>query len=220
MGQIDWVYCQLTSTREAIENFSSVVKTNSKILICSHLEAKLVAFSRILHEKGFEVHLVSNLPSSIKTDLLPEIYKIGLNFYDTSKLSFEESEEVIGNIINNETFDFVFDDGAHTYSKMKSSISKTVFTEFTQSGVNQALKLSLNSLVINLNSSYTKRVIGNIYGTGISTLAAIQTITNISFQNLEVGIIGLGPIGLSCALAFKEAGSRVGPIHMVMQEKC
>ena len=126
----------------------------------------------------------------------------------SSSLTFPESEKVISQILSDYDFDFVFDDGAHTYSKL-SKETRTIFTEFTQSGVNIAKKLALKAPVINLNSSFTKRVIGNLYGTGVSTLAAIQTISNINFHGLKVGVIGLGPIGLSCSKSFIGAGSIV-----------
>jgi adenosylhomocysteinase len=208
MSRIDWATDRLARTKDAITLFNEKGFTGSKILICSHLEAKLVAFAKLLHNNGFEVHLISNLPTSIKKELIPDIKKIGLQFYDTSSLSFSESEEVISSIINNTIFDFVFDDGGHTYTKLKKTV-KTIFVEFTQSGINSVINSQLNATVINLNSSFAKRVIGNIYGTGISTLAAIQTIANINFYGINVGIVGLGPIGLSCALAFKGAGANI-----------
>jgi adenosylhomocysteinase len=207
-SHIDWAYSKLDKTKEAIAIFKKHAPYNAKILICSHLEAKLISFAKLLHEEGFEVHLISNLPTSVKKDLIPEINLIGLRFYDTSFLNFEESESLIAQIINETNFDFVFDDGAHTYSKLVQP-SDAIFTEFTQSGINKANAHDLKASVINLNSSFAKRVIGNIYGTGISTMAAIQTLTNINFHGLNVGVLGFGPIGLSCAIAFKGAGANV-----------
>lgn len=208
MSKIEWASAKLVKTKEALSQFKLEGYRESKILICSHLEAKLIAFAKLLHETGAEVHLISNLPSSVKKELIPEINEIGLRFYDTSFLTFDESESLISSIVNTTAFDFVFDDGGHTYTKLQRPV-KTVFTEFTQSGINSAIASELKAPVINLNSSFAKRVVGNIYGTGISTLAAIQMLTNINFHGLNVGIIGLGPIGLSCALAFKGVGSNV-----------
>jgi adenosylhomocysteinase len=208
MSRIAWANDNLEKTKSAINLFKEKSIPGSKILICSHLEAKLIAFANMLHEAGFEVHLISNLPSSIKKELLPEILQMGLHFYDTSFLTFDESEALIAEILNKMEFDFVFDDGGHTYTKLLKPV-RTIFTEFTQSGINSAITSEIKAPVINLNSSFAKRVVGNIYGTGISTLAAIQTLTNINFYGLNVGIMGLGPIGLSCALAFKGIGANV-----------
>jgi len=208
MSRIKWASAKLVKTKDAVSRLKNEGFTGSKILICSHLEAKLIAFAKLLHQNGFEVHLISNLPSSVKKELIPEINEIGLHFYDTSFLTFDESESLISSIVNNTVFDFVFDDGGHTYTKLIKPV-KTVFTEFTQSGINTAIASEIKAPVLNLNSSFAKRVVGNIYGTGISTLAAIQMLTNINFYGLNVGIIGLGPIGLSCALAFKGVGANV-----------
>lgn len=210
MSQIDWCKTRLSKTRFAIQDFAKNKKpADIKILLCSHMEAKLIAFAFILKDAGFDVHLISNLPTSLKTNLLEQVKASNLTFYNNSHLSFEESENLISKIVNETKFDFIFDDGGHTYSKMRDSYIQCVCTEFTQSGINLAKEQTLKTVVINLNSSLTKSLVGNVYGTGISTLTAIQAITNISFHKLNVGIIGFGPVGLSCALSFKGANSNV-----------
>lgn len=210
MSQIDWAKTRLKKTREAISGFSiSHSPAKTKILMCSHIEAKFVAFALLLHEKGFEVHLVSNLPTSLKREFIDEIQESGLKFYDNSNLSFQDSEKLIYRIVNDNKFDFIFDDGGHTYSKMSKTDPSCFCTEFTQSGINLAKEHELKVPLINLNSSITKSLVGNVYGTGISALTAIQAITNTSFHKINVGIIGFGPVGLSCALSFKGANSHV-----------
>jgi adenosylhomocysteinase len=210
MSQIDWCKTRLNKTRSAIQEFATSIKPSSaKILLCSHMEAKFIAFALMLNEAGFEVHLVSNLPTSSKKNLLDQVKSSTLTFYDNSHLSFEDSERLIHKIVNETKFDFIFDDGGHTYSKLNEMNPQCVCTEFTQSGINLAKEQTLKTTVINLNSSLTKSLVGNVYGTGISTLTAIQAITNISFHKVNVGIIGFGPVGLSCALSFKGANSNV-----------
>lgn len=183
------------------------------------MEAKFIAFAQLLIAAGFEVHAVSNLPTSLKTDFIEDIIKSGIIFYDTSKLNFEESEEMITKLVNQETFNFIFDDGGHTYTKMVKKNLSCICTEYTQSGVKLALKSNLKVPVVNLNSSITKSLIGNVHGTGISALTAIQAITNISFYKLNIGIIGLGPIGLSCSFSFKGAGANVSAYDIDASKK-
>lgn len=210
MSQIDWTKTRLNKTHEAISKFSASTRpSETKILMCSHMEAKFIAFSQLLKDAGFEVHAVSNLPTSLKKYFIEEILNSGIIFYDTSNLTFEESEALISELVNKEKFDFIFDDGGHTYSKIKKQSLTSICTEYTQSGINLAKKMDLKIPVINLNSSLTKSLIGNVHGTGLSTLTAIQAITNISFYKLNVGIIGFGPVGLSCALSFLGAMSDV-----------
>lgn len=225
MSQIDWAKARLVKTSDAIHNLSvSHSPAKTKVLMCSHMEAKFVAFALLLHEKGFEVHLVSNLPTSLKREFIDEIQRSGLQFYDNSKLAFQESEKLIHRIVNENNFDFIFDDGGHTYSKMVKANPNCFCTEFTQSGINLAKELELKVPLINLNSSITKSLVGNVYGTGISALTAIQAITNTSFHKINVGIIGFGPVGLSCALSFKGANSHVyvydkNPSKKILAEK-
>ncbi|MBY0517500.1 MAG: hypothetical protein K2P81_11355 [Bacteriovoracaceae bacterium] len=210
MSQIDWVKARLKKTQEAIQHFlHSSEPAKTKILLCSHMEAKFIAFALLLKEEGYEVHLVSNLPTSLKVEFLDQIKTSGVHFYDNSKMTFEKSEEFISQIVNENQFDFIFDDGGHTYSKMKEENERCICTEFTQSGINIAKEQKLKVPLINLNSSITKSLVGNVHGTGISALTAIQTITNISFHGLNVGIVGFGPVGLSCALSFKGANATV-----------
>lgn len=210
MSQIDWTKKRLKKTAEAIRQFSALAQSSSpKILMCSHMEAKFIAFSILLKEAGFEVHAISNLPTSLKKDFVGEIIASGIIFHDTTGLTFEESENLILNLVNKIKFDFIFDDGGHTYSKMRDRDTNCICTEYTQSGINLAKRIDLKVPVINLNSSVTKSLIGNVHGTGLSTMTAIQALTNISFYKLKVGIIGLGPVGLSCAFSFMGVMSEV-----------
>ncbi len=210
MSQIDWSKKRLIKTDQAIKEFATTrFPSGTKILMCSHMEAKFIAFSQLLKEAGFEVHAVSNLPTSIKKDFIEDIVNSGVIFHDTSHLSFEESEALILKLVNQEKFDYIFDDGGHAYTKIKEQNLNCICTEYTQSGINLARKSDLKVPVVNLNSSLTKSLIGNVHGTGISALTAIQAITNISFYKLNVGVIGFGPVGLSCALSFAGAGANV-----------
>lgn len=219
MGQIDWAKNRLIKSKSAIEAMAKVHSpSTTRILLCSHLEAKFVAFAFLLKDQGFNVSLVSNLPTSLKREFVEEIKAHGITFYDSSDLSFQDSEELIYQIVNQNQFDFIFDDGGHTYSKFKNANPNCFCTEFTQSGINLAQEKGVKVPLVNLNSSLTKGLIGNVHGTGISALTAIQTITNISFHKINVGIIGFGPVGLSCALSFKGANSIVH-IYDINQNK-
>lgn len=220
MSQIDWCQSRLIKTRSAIQEFSTLKSSSEiKILMCSHMEAKFVAFAFMLKEAGFDVHLVSNLPTSLKPDLLDQVRNSSLTFYDNSYLAFEDSEKLIHKIVNENKFDFIFDDGGHAYTKILQENPNCICTEFTQSGINLAKEQNLKVPLINLNSSITKSLVGNVYGTGISALTAIQAITNISFHKLNVGIIGFGPVGLSCALSFKGANSNVYAYDRNLEKK-
>jgi adenosylhomocysteinase len=209
------VKSQLKQTKQAAEFAFNELGTKN-ILLCSHLEPKLAAMGCHLSEIGFNVSAISNLPTSFKKECIEPLKSSGVKVFDNSDYDFNDSELWLTKILNENNYDFIFDDGVHTSLKKCPQNPERIISEFTQSGINEInkYKQKLNSTVFNLNSSYTKAVIGNLYGTGISTLSAIQNITNKSFRGLKVGVVGYGPIGKSVAREFKSLGSQVSILEI------
>ena len=64
------------------------------------------------------------------------------------------------------------------------------------------------------NDAYCKHLFDNRYGTGQSTLAAIDRLTNLTFPGREFCIVGYGWVGKGLARAARGAGGRVTVVEI------
>lgn len=186
----------------------SKVASNVKVLICSHVEWKLVNLAAVLKEAGADVTVVGNNPWTCKPACVEQLESLKIQVYSTAHCTMEQTEALIAEAAQS-SYQYIFDDGAQAILSLKSNNAVISCTEFTMSGGDR-LRSKLAAVtcpVYDLNSSFTKHCIGNEYGTGVSTLCAFQMITNVSVAGMRVGIVGYGPVGKSVAKVFQGAGA-------------
>jgi adenosylhomocysteinase len=91
-------------------------------------------------------------------------------------------------------------------------------TEETTTGVARLRALAaagkLTFPAIAANDAYCKHLFDNRYGTGQSTLAAIDRLTNLVFPGREFCIVGYGWVGKGLARAARGAGGRVSVVEI------
>jgi S-adenosylhomocysteine hydrolase len=177
---------RMVATRAAVASFAADAANRQpdpyRILLSSHLEAKLAAWAIMLRDAGVEVALApSNAASTVDIEAA-EIEQLGIPVFhrpDYHQISDTFWRQVVAFRPN-----LVFDDGAllirncithHTdLPGMKGAV------EFTTSGHENLDEMSSVGLpwpVFDLGLSYCKHEIGNVYGTGISTMTAISYAT-------------------------------------------
>ena len=91
-------------------------------------------------------------------------------------------------------------------------------TEETTTGVARLRAMEaagrLTFPAIAANDALCKHLFDNRYGTGQSTLAAIDRLTNLSFAGREFCIVGYGWVGKGLARAARGAGGRVTVVEI------
>lgn len=215
MSSLDWVASRMKLTVRAIQALEEGLKQSkldrASALLCSHVEWKFTYFAKLL-AGVLDVTVVGNRTTTCRPECVEELRRIGIDVFDSSGLSDSEHADLL-KTASGGCYTFVFDDGAKVIPSISSNpfADKTIAaTEYTMSGIRRLQGLEgLSVPIYDLNSSFTKNFIGNLYGAGISTLNAFLSVTNIAPSGLRVGVVGYGSVGQSVARAFSGAGSIV-----------
>lgn len=184
------------------------------IILSSHLEAKLASWALMLRDAGARVAIApSNAASTVEAEAL-QMEQIGIPVFrrpDYHQITAEFWKHVVAFAPN-----LVFDDGAllirHCVDRRAEVQGMQGAVEFTTSGHDNLKEMSAAGLpwpVFDLGLSYCKHEIGNVYGTGISTMTAISYATNVSPAAKVVLVIGYGAVGRSVADTAQRLACRV-----------
>ncbi len=212
MNNARWIYENLRLSKQEVDSLSKATKTHGKVevIFCSHVEWKLAILAKMMFDAGFLVTVIGNNPSTCDPLCIQYLSNNGVKTYDTSKVQRKELDLFLSSCKEIETAHFIFDDGGHIVTLCKKINQAICCTEFTQTGVLRIVKHNeLNVPVFNLNSSFTKEVIGNLYGCGISALCGFQLATNLSIAGKRILVIGYGNVGKSVANSFRGANGSV-----------
>jgi adenosylhomocysteinase len=119
--------------------------------------------------------------------------------------------------------EIVVDDGAELTARIvehRPDVASTLrgVTEETTTGVVRLRAMDaagrLTFPAIAANDALCKHLFDNRYGTGQSTLAAIDRLTNLTFPGREFCIVGYGWVGKGLARAARGAGGRVTVVEV------
>ncbi|HEV2744903.1 MAG TPA: adenosylhomocysteinase [Rubrobacter sp.] len=216
--KIDWV-AQHAPVLNAIakEQLADGSLRGKKISMTIHLEAKTAYLATLLSEAGADVTVSGSNPLSTQDDVCAALAERGVRVYATHDPSDEDFERYLHQTIETGP-DLIVDDGAELVGRLVDSHPGLVgnvigASEETTTGV-MKLKAMTNEGVLPFpvlaaNDAKMKHLFDNRYGTGISSIAAILSNTNLFLSGKAVVVMGFGWVSRGLAKYADGMGARV-----------
>jgi adenosylhomocysteinase len=216
--KIDWV-AQHAPVLNAIarEQLADGSLRGKKIAMTIHLEAKTAYLATLLSEAGADVTVSGSNPLSTQDDVCAALAERGVRVYATHDPSDEDFERYLHQTIETGP-DLIVDDGAELVGRLVDSHPDLVgnvigASEETTTGV-MKLKAMTNEGVLPFpvlaaNDAKMKHLFDNRYGTGISSIAAILSNTNLFLSGKAVVVMGFGWVSRGLAKYADGMGARV-----------
>lgn len=189
-----------------------------RLSACSHVTKETAALCLTMQAGGADTVLVASNPLSTQDDVAAALVKYhNIPVYAIAGESVEQYKSHIKHAIEHKP-NLVIEDGCdlvsmlHTdYPELLSNIIGS--TEETTTGIIrlQAMEKegSLKFPAVGVNTSLTKHLYDNRYGTGQSSMDGIMRAANILIAGKTVVISGYGWCGRGCALRAKALGGNV-----------
>ena len=189
-----------------------------KLAACSHVTKETAALCITMQAGGAEAMLVASNPLSTQDDVaaaLVEYYNIPV--FAKAGETVEEYKSHIHEAIMYHP-DLIIEDGCDLVSTIHSEypdIADNVIgsTEETTTGIIRLKAMENDNMLrfpaVGVNTSLTKHLYDNRYGTGQSAMDGIMRAANILIAGKTVVISGYGWCGKGCALRAKALGANV-----------
>lgn len=218
-NQIEWAFKDMPVLKQIQERFIAEQPFKGlKLSACVHVTKETAALCVVMKSGGADAVLVASNPLSTQDDVAAALVK----HYDipTFAIAGETVEQYKSHIEEalNHNPDIIIDDGCDMVSMIHAErpelASKIIgSTEETTTGIIrlQALEAQgeLRFPAVGVNTSLTKHLYDNRYGTGQSSLDGIIRGANILIAGKTVVISGYGWCGRGCALRAKALGANV-----------
>lgn len=218
-NQIEWAFKDMPVLKQSQERFIAEQPFKGlKLSACVHVTKETAALCVVMKAGGADAVLVASNPLSTQDDVAAALVK----HYDipTFAIAGETVEQYKSHIKEalNHNPDIIIDDGCDMVSMIHAErpelASKIIgSTEETTTGIIrlQALEAQgeLKFPAVGVNTSLTKHLYDNRYGTGQSSLDGIIRGANILIAGKTVVISGYGWCGRGCALRAKALGANV-----------
>lgn len=218
-NQIEWAIKDmpvLTSIKERFEREQPF--KGLKLSACVHVTKETAALCIAMKAGGADAVLVASNPLSTQDDVAAALVKhYGIPTFAVAGESTETYKAHIEDALNHDP-DIVIDDGCDIVATIHSSrpdLAEKIIgsTEETTTGIIrlQALEAEgkLKFPAVGVNTSLTKHLYDNRYGTGQSAMDGIIRATNILIAGKTVVIVGYGWCGKGCAMRAKALGANV-----------
>lgn len=189
-----------------------------KLSACLHITKETAALCTVMQAGGADVVLIASNPLSTQDDVAAALVK----YWNIPVLGYAgESKEVYHSHIMDaigHNPDIIIDDGcdlvAALHAKCPELASHIIgATEETTTGIVRLEALEkqgeLKFPTIGVNTSLTKHLYDNRYGTGQTAMDGIMRATNVLIAGKTVVISGYGWCGRGCALRAKALGGNV-----------
>ena len=217
--QIEWAFKDMPVLTEIKKRFEKELPFKGlKLSACVHVTKETAALCTVMKAGGADAILVASNPLSTQDDVAAALVKhweipvfaIAGESVDTYKAHIKEA-------LNHKP-DIIIDDGCDIVSmihaEMPEVASKIIgSTEETTTGIIRLQALenegTLKFPAVGVNTSLTKHLYDNRYGTGQSSLDGILRGANILIAGKTVVISGYGWCGRGCALRAKAMGANV-----------
>jgi len=191
-----------------------------RVAVVVHLEAKTAYLALLLAEAGAQVVAAGSNPGSTQDAICAALVARGLEVHASHDASREQFDADLLAVADTEP-ELVVDDGAELTARILEHRPELAarlagVTEETTTGVarlramDAAGKISFPAIAA--NDARCKHLFDNRYGTGQSTLAAIDRLTNLNFAGREFCIVGYGWVGKGLA---RYAGGQGGRVTVV-----
>ncbi len=216
--KIDWV-AQHAPVLNAIakEQLADGSLRGKKIAMTIHLEAKTAYLATLLHDAGADVTVSGSNPLSTQDDVCAALAERGVRVYATHDPSDEDFEAYLHQTLETKP-ELIVDDGAELVGRLIDHHPDLVgnvigASEETTTGI-MKLKAMTNEGVLPFpvlaaNDAKMKHLFDNRYGTGISSIAAILSNTNLFLSGKAVVVMGFGWVSRGLAKYADGMGARV-----------
>ncbi len=208
--------------RLARERLADGALTGRRVAVVVHLEAKTAYLATLLAEAGAEVVASGSNPGSTQDAICAALVARGIEVHATHGASREQFDADLLAVADTRP-EIVVDDGAELTARIVEHRPELAaglrgVTEETTTGVARLRAMEtagkLTFPAIAANDALCKHLFDNRYGTGQSTLAAIDRLTNLTFPGREFCIVGYGWVGKGLARAARGAGGRVTVVEI------
>ena len=218
-NNIEWSLKDMPVLRKIEERFIKEQPFKGmKLSACVHITKETAALCTVMKAGGADGILVASNPLSTQDDVAAALVK----YWGIPVLGYAgESVETYRNHVRaalDHNPNIIIDDGCDivaTIHDERPELTKTIWgsTEETTTGIIrlQALEAQgkLGFPAVGVNTSMTKHLYDNRYGTGQSAMDGIMRAANILIAGKTVVISGYGWCGRGCALRAKAMGANV-----------
>ena len=216
---IEWALKDMPVLRKIEERFIKEQPFKGlKLSACVHVTKETAALCTVMKSGGADAVLVASNPLSTQDDVAAALVK----HWDIPVLGYagESVETYRDHVLKALDFepDIVIDDGCDLVSTIYSQrpdLAKNIIgsTEETTTGIIRLQALEKEGKMqfpsVGVNTSLTKHLYDNRYGTGQSAMDGIMRAANILIAGKTVVISGYGWCGKGCALRAKALGADV-----------
>jgi adenosylhomocysteinase len=208
--------------RLARERLADGALRGRRVAVVVHLEAKTAYLATLLADAGAEVVASGSNPGSTQDAICAALVARGIEVHARHGASPDEFGADLLAVADAEP-ELVVDDGAELTARIvehRPELASRLagVTEETTTGVARLRAMEaagkLTFPAIAANDALCKHLFDNRYGTGQSTLAAIDRLTNLVFPGREFCIVGYGWVGKGLARAARGAGGRVSVVEI------
>ncbi len=217
--QIEWALKDMPVLKQIKKRFEVEKPFKGlRLAACSHVTKETAALCLVMQAGGADAILVASNPLSTQDDVAAALVKYhNIPVFAIAGESVEEYKSHIREAINHKP-DLIIEDGCDLVSTIHlehPEIADNVIgsTEETTTGIIrlQAMEREgkLRFPAVGVNTSLTKHLYDNRYGTGQSSIDGILRATNILIAGKTVVISGYGWCGRGCALRAKAMGANV-----------
>ncbi|MCQ2739847.1 MAG: adenosylhomocysteinase [bacterium] len=218
-NNIEWALKDMPVLRRIEERFIKEQPfAGLKLSACVHVTKETAALCTVMKAGGADALLIASNPLSTQDDVAAALVK----YWDIPVLGYAgETVEVYRNHVRSaldHNPDIIIDDGCDLVATLhaeRPELASQVIgsTEETTTGIIrlQALERTgeLRFPALGVNTSLTKHLYDNRYGTGQSSMDGIMRAANILIAGKTVVISGYGWCGKGCALRAKALGANV-----------
>lgn len=218
-NQIEWAFKDMPVLKQIQERFIKEQPFKGlKLSACVHVTKETAALCVVMKSGGADAVLVASNPLSTQDDVAAALVKhYGIPTFAVAGESVEQYKAHIQEALKHNP-DIIIDDGCDIVSTIHAErpelASKIIgSTEETTTGIIrlQALEAQgqLRFPAVGVNTSLTKHLYDNRYGTGQSSMDGIIRGANILIAGKTVVVSGYGWCGRGCALRAKALGANV-----------
>lgn len=218
-NQIEWAFKDMPVLKQIQERFIKEKPfAGLKLSACVHVTKETAALCVVMRDGGADGILVASNPLSTQDDVAAALVKhYGIPTYAIAGETEAQYKAHIQVALNHEP-DIIIDDGCDIVSMIHAlhpEVADKVIgsTEETTTGIQrlQALEAEgkLKFPAVGVNTSLTKHLYDNRYGTGQSSMDGIIRAANILIAGQTVVISGYGWCGKGCAMRAKALGANV-----------
>ena len=218
-NNIEWALRDMPVLRSIKERFIKEQPFKGlKLSACVHVTKDTAALCTVMQAGGADAVLVASNPLSTQDDVAAALVKYwNIPVYGRSGESTEDYRNHVRIALDHNP-DIIIDDGCDIMSTIyeeRPELAEHIIgsTEETTTGIIRLQALEdqgkLKAPAVGVNTSMTKHLYDNRYGTGQSLMDGIFRAANILLAGKTVVISGYGWCGKGCALRAKGLGANV-----------